>query len=63
MDDFGTGQTSLSVLVQTNIDYLKIDKCFVDSVGHESVNAPIINAIINLAKELNVGLIAEGGVN
>ncbi|MGF1860308.1 EAL domain-containing protein [Photobacterium profundum] len=60
IDDFGTGQTSLSVLEQTNIDYLKIDKCFVDSIGHESVNAPILNAIINLAKELNVGLIAEG---
>ncbi|WEM45142.1 EAL domain-containing protein (plasmid) [Photobacterium sp. DA100] len=60
IDDFGTGQTSLSVLERTNIDYLKIDKCFVDSIGHQSVNAPVLNAIINLAKELNVGIIAEG---
>ncbi|TDR78600.1 EAL domain-containing protein (putative c-di-GMP-specific phosphodiesterase class I) [Photobacterium lutimaris] len=60
IDDFGTGQTSLSVLEQTNIDYLKIDKCFVDSIGHQSVNTPVLNAIINLANELDVGIIAEG---
>ncbi|MFL0866792.1 EAL domain-containing protein [Vibrio parahaemolyticus] len=60
IDDFGTGQTSLSVLQKTSIDYLKIDKCFVDTIGSDSVNTPVLDAIITLAKGLDVGLIAEG---
>lgn len=60
IDDFGTGQTSLAVLEQTKIDVLKIDKCFVDTIGVDSVSAPVLNAIINLAKALNLTMIAEG---
>ncbi|WP_446639333.1 EAL domain-containing protein [Vibrio rotiferianus] len=60
IDDFGTGQTSLAMLETTPIDYLKIDKCFVDTIGSESVTAPVLDAIISMAQALDLNLIAEG---
>lgn len=60
IDDFGTGQTSLAALQHMRVDYLKIDKCFVDTIGIESVNAPVLNAIVRFANELEIKLIAEG---
>ncbi|USD42373.1 EAL domain-containing protein [Vibrio sp. SCSIO 43135] len=60
IDDFGTGTTSLSVLQNIRFDYLKIDKCFIDTIGVTSVNAPVLNSIIELANNLDVKTIAEG---
>ncbi len=60
IDDFGTGHTSLSVIAQTEFDYLKIDKCFIDTIGIDTVNAPVLNSIIDLAHGLGVRIIAEG---
>ncbi|HAS8511769.1 TPA: EAL domain-containing protein [Vibrio vulnificus] len=60
IDDFGTGQTSLAMLETTPIDYLKIDKCFVDSIGSQSVTAPVLDAIISMAKGLDLKIVAEG---
>ncbi|EDP60611.1 EAL domain-containing protein [Vibrio sp. AND4] len=60
IDDFGTGQTALAVLQHMKVDYLKIDKCFVDTIGIESVNSSVLNAIVSLGNDLGVGLIAEG---
>lgn len=63
IDDFGTGHTALSVLQNITFDYLKIDKCFIDSIGMQSVNAPVLNTIIELAHQLNVSIVAEGVEN
>ncbi|MGL1560740.1 EAL domain-containing protein [Vibrio parahaemolyticus] len=60
IDDFGTGQTSLAFLQHMKIDYLKIDKCFVETIGIQSVSASVLNAIVHFADELQVKLIAEG---
>ncbi len=60
IDDFGTGQTSLAFLQHMRIDYLKIDKCFIETIGIPSVSASVLNAIVHFADELKVKLIAEG---
>lgn len=59
LDDFGTGHSSLSRLKNLNIDYLKIDKSFVDHIVRLDEDI-LINSILSLAKELNLKVIAEG---
>lgn len=59
LDDFGTGHSSLSRLKNLNIDYLKIDKSFVDYIVNSDEDI-LINSILSLAKELNLKVIAEG---
>ncbi|MDF4652614.1 EAL domain-containing protein, partial [Vibrio parahaemolyticus] len=60
IDDFGTGQTSLAFLQHMRIDYLKIDKCFVETIGIPSLSASVLKAMVHFAEELQVQLIAEG---
>lgn len=60
IDDFGTGQSSLGYLQHLDVDCIKIDKCFVSTIGNYSVNAPVLDAIINLAQRLKLKLVAEG---
>lgn len=60
MDDFGTGYSSLSALVSLPIDTLKIDRCFITDVGMGKANEKIVSAIISLAHNLNLEVVAEG---
>jgi diguanylate cyclase len=57
IDDFGTGYSSLSYLQRFPVAHLKIDKVFVDNVVE---NYTIASTIINLGKNLNLQVIAEG---
>jgi EAL domain-containing protein (putative c-di-GMP-specific phosphodiesterase class I) len=60
VDDFGTGYSSLNYIRRLPIDFLKIDKGFIDSVDADDVDGKLTAAIIGLARVLELGCVAEG---
>ena len=59
-DDFGTGYSSLSYLERYPIDTLKLDQSFVQAMGEGTVNAEIVQLVINLADAIGMKVTAEG---
>ena len=60
MDDFGSGYSSLNVLKDINLDVLKIDMRFLSKGPSESRGEKILEAVIKMAKSLDMPVIAEG---
>ncbi|WP_067499786.1 bifunctional diguanylate cyclase/phosphodiesterase [Actinoplanes sp. TFC3] len=60
IDDFGTGYSSLSYLRQMPVDVLKIDKSFIDDILASKQQRALVNAIVTLARSLDLAVVAEG---
>jgi EAL domain-containing protein (putative c-di-GMP-specific phosphodiesterase class I) len=60
LDDFGTGHSSLSRLLQLPIDELKVDREFVRNMRHGGSDTKVVRAIVGLAHDLGHTVVAEG---
>jgi EAL domain-containing protein (putative c-di-GMP-specific phosphodiesterase class I) len=60
IDDFGTGYSSLSYLHRLPIQGVKLDRSFVKEMESSERRATIVNAVVNLAKQLALETVAEG---
>lgn len=60
IDDFGTGYSNLASLRRLPVDFLKIDREFVDGVGVDAADTEIVRLVVSLANQFRLGVIAEG---
>ena len=63
IDDFGTGYSSMSNLKRFDIDYLKIDQSFVRNLDLDQNDLELCEAIVAMAKKMDIQVIAEGVEN
>ena len=60
IDDVGTGHGGLSYMLKLGVNYIKIDKMFVDAIGTERYSTTIIETLIDLARNMRMEIFAEG---
>jgi diguanylate cyclase (GGDEF)-like protein len=60
LDDFGTGYSSLSYLRRFQVDKIKIDRSFIQQLGHTADSAAIVTAVVTLGHALGLSVTAEG---
>lgn len=61
IDDFGTGYSSLNILKRMNVDVIKLDKSFIDTIQNKDVqNEVFIKNIVHMINELGMNVVAEG---
>ncbi|MDC0602684.1 EAL domain-containing protein [Aliiglaciecola sp.] len=60
LDDFGTGYSSLKYLKEFPIQVLKVDKSFVDDIGHNKSNEALVLTTLRMAESLGMYCVAEG---
>ena len=60
MDDFGTGQSTLAMLKNVNVDVIKLDRTFVPADGDQGRSAQIITSMLDMAQSLHLPVVVEG---
>ncbi|MCM1155523.1 MAG: EAL domain-containing protein [Roseburia sp.] len=60
MDDFGSGYSSLNILLETPFDVIKLDKKFMENMMVSSKGRLILEQVVSMAEKLELGLLAEG---
>ncbi len=60
MDDFGSGYSSLSILLETPFDLIKLDRKFMENMMISNKGRLILEQVVTMADKLNLGLLAEG---
>ena len=60
MDDFGTGQSTLAMLKNVNVDVIKLDRTFVPADGDQGRSAQIISSMLKMAHSLHLPVVIEG---
>jgi sensor c-di-GMP phosphodiesterase-like protein len=60
IDDVGTGHGGLSYMLKLGVNYIKMDKLFVDAIGTEQYSSTIIETLISLARSMRMEIFAEG---
>lgn len=60
LDDFGAGNSGFNFLNKLPIDQLKIDQSFIQNISSDRSDEVILQAIIDMASNLNLDIIAEG---
>jgi EAL domain-containing protein (putative c-di-GMP-specific phosphodiesterase class I) len=63
IDDFGSGYSSLNYLDRLAVDYVKIDKSFIDRILYDEKTKLIVKSVIDIAQQLNIIVISEGVEN
>ncbi len=60
MDDFGSGYSSLNILLETPFDMIKLDKKFIENMMVSAKGRLILEQVVSMANKLELGLLAEG---
>ena len=60
MDDFGSGYSSLNILLETPFDVIKLDKKFIENMMVSEKGRLILEQVVSMANKLKLGLLAEG---
>lgn len=60
IDDLGTGHSGLSYMLKLGVDFIKIDKLFVDAIDTERYSSTIIETLVELARNMHMEIVAEG---
>ena len=60
IDDFGTGYSNLNYLRTFSAQKLKIDRIFINTLGFDEKDVPLVTAIISIAESLGMATVAEG---
>ena len=60
MDDFGTGQSTLAMLKNVNVDVIKLDRTFMPADGDQGRSAQIVSSMLEMAQSLHLPVVIEG---